>query len=194
MRTGLDLYSVSELARVARRSWRLPSYQRSLVWSPDQALRLVQSVYEGYPIGSFLIWERSLGDVLLLDGQQRLAALAGTRCGMDAGGPQVGWSCLGRCWALGPQSQEDRLLTLRWYQETAAMAMVQEMAQLEAQIGADAWEAAVSALDRVSRARCPVHVLEQATAAQAVEAFRRLNAEGTPIDPVELEELLRAVA
>jgi hypothetical protein len=66
----------------------LPSWQRPLVWAPDQKVRFILSIWEGVDLGSYLVndqWEyveeadrapyfRELSEVLL-DGQQRLTAL-----------------------------------------------------------------------------------------------------------------------
>jgi hypothetical protein len=70
---------------------RIPDFQRSSVWGPDDVAKLLDSIYRGYPLGSFLMWETS--DVLrernplnlsttpptvkqfLIDGQQRTIAL-----------------------------------------------------------------------------------------------------------------------
>lgn len=35
---------------------RVPAFQRQFVWNQNQVLRLLQSVYFGYPIGSLLLW------------------------------------------------------------------------------------------------------------------------------------------
>ncbi len=32
---------------------RLPPFQREFVWSPSKVIDLVDSIYKGYPIGSF---------------------------------------------------------------------------------------------------------------------------------------------
>jgi Protein of unknown function DUF262 len=34
----------------------VPRFQRPFVWSPEQRLSLLQSIYLGYPIGSILVW------------------------------------------------------------------------------------------------------------------------------------------
>jgi hypothetical protein len=35
---------------------RIPAFQRRFVWSEAQILKLLESVYKGYPIGSLLLW------------------------------------------------------------------------------------------------------------------------------------------
>lgn len=74
----------------------IPAFQRDLVWSKAESIALLDSIYRGYPIGSFLIWEakkemsyaKSIGNYKLnephdentllcyiLDGQQRIASI-----------------------------------------------------------------------------------------------------------------------
>ena len=192
MHTVVHTLTVNSMGESARASWKLPAYQRPLVWEPEQALRLIESVYEGYPIGSLLVWQRTWDDLILLDGQQRLAALTGIRCGTEEPGPQVGWSFLGRRWTLAPEGPEDTWTTLRWWQESDGYDRVMKLGELREQHGDELWEDAINAFDRIIWSAAPVHVLERATPEQAVEAFRRLNVEGTPFDLDELARLLRA--
>lgn len=77
---------------------KLPKFQRQFVWREADILKLFDSIYKGYPIGSLLLWNSSqplmsereiLGVTLntndtlqfptnyLLDGQQRLTSLCG---------------------------------------------------------------------------------------------------------------------
>ena len=77
---------------------RLPKFQRPFVWSKSDMLDLLDSIYNGYPIGSILLWhsserlksERAIIGLqvnttsidnyptnYLLDGQQRLTTLCG---------------------------------------------------------------------------------------------------------------------
>ena len=68
----------------------LPEFQREFVWKKGQAKELMKSLYDGYPIGSLLIWvtqdppeikndavDREQYGLfkVLLDGQQRLTTL-----------------------------------------------------------------------------------------------------------------------
>lgn len=73
---------------------RIPNFQRDFVWEQSQIIRLLDSIYNHYPIGSLLFWEtneeiqsyRRVGEVELLhddersvqyvlDGQQRVTSL-----------------------------------------------------------------------------------------------------------------------
>lgn len=87
----------SLLDDVKRGSIKIPAFQREYVWSDEQILGLIDSIYSGYPVGSLLLWstktplkfERNVGGFELpeikedypvnyiLDGQQRLTTLFG---------------------------------------------------------------------------------------------------------------------
>lgn len=76
---------------------KLPKFQRPFVWKRKDVLKLMDSIYKGYPIGSILLWytseklasERTIAGLeistdkesyptnYLLDGQQRLSSLCG---------------------------------------------------------------------------------------------------------------------
>jgi Protein of unknown function DUF262 len=86
------------LAEVREGRLRVPHFQRPFVWRPEQMTQLFDSIENGYPIGSLLIWEtvedlHSRSQVAgidvptpppgsqisyLLDGHQRISTLFGT--------------------------------------------------------------------------------------------------------------------
>lgn len=94
-----EIQRLEELALAVRAGdIKLPRFQRPFVWKRGEMLKLLDSIYKGYPIGSLLIWnssqrltsERSLSGLelnisdysnyptnYLLDGQQRLTTLCG---------------------------------------------------------------------------------------------------------------------
>lgn len=67
--------------------WGVPEFQRAFVWSPQKVRDLIDSLWRGYPVGSFLIWyapedvePRTVEDAQepaawVVDGQQRTTAL-----------------------------------------------------------------------------------------------------------------------
>jgi hypothetical protein len=87
----------SLLSDVSRGNIKIPVFQREYVWGDDQIMSLLDSIYQGYPVGSLLLWstkellnhERNVGGFVLpktpedypvnyvLDGQQRLTTLYG---------------------------------------------------------------------------------------------------------------------
>jgi uncharacterized protein with ParB-like and HNH nuclease domain len=74
---------------------KIPAFQRDFVWPINDVVMLLDSIYSGYPVGSFLFWEsteslqsiRNIGNLTLpevpegrstkyiLDGQQRITSL-----------------------------------------------------------------------------------------------------------------------
>ncbi|HCQ7176571.1 TPA: DUF262 domain-containing protein, partial [Enterobacter cloacae] len=82
----------SLLDDVKRGQIKIPAFQRQYVWTDEQILGLIDSIYCGYPVGSLLLWstktplkfERNVGGFdlpeikedypvnYILDGQQRL--------------------------------------------------------------------------------------------------------------------------
>jgi hypothetical protein len=94
-----EIMRLEELALLVKAGEiKLPRFQRPFVWKAPDMLKLLDSIYKGYPIGSILIWnssqklnsERSILGLevnvdensfyptnYLLDGQQRLTTLCG---------------------------------------------------------------------------------------------------------------------
>lgn len=87
---------------------QVPPFQRSFVWRPADIRYLLDSIYRGYPIGSFIFWKttrklphtRSIGNInfeqrevapgaeisYVLDGQQRITSLFAAVKGADIDG------------------------------------------------------------------------------------------------------------
>lgn len=85
------------LDKIDNGSIALPVFQRGYVWARKQVSDLFSSLYNGYPVGSLLIWETSSPEVqtrggmpspstprqILLDGQQRMTSLYGVIRGKE---------------------------------------------------------------------------------------------------------------
>lgn len=93
-----EIYRLEELAILVKSGdIKLPRFQRPFVWRRSDMLKLLDSIYKGYPIGSLLLWnssqrlksERDIAGLkvgeestlyptsYLLDGQQRLTTICG---------------------------------------------------------------------------------------------------------------------
>ncbi len=89
-------YSIRELiSDILKGCIRIPAFQRGFVWESDRVAHFMDSIYKGFPFGSFLLWrtnnqlqhERQLGPFELpikdaelpidyvLDGQQRITSI-----------------------------------------------------------------------------------------------------------------------
>jgi hypothetical protein len=94
---------------------RLPPFQREFVWSPSKVIELMDSIYKGFPIGSFFYWKANRKYVTLfrditslhlpspaidqelffiLDGQQRLTSIWATFKGRVINDENYGQICL----------------------------------------------------------------------------------------------------
>lgn len=84
----------------------LPPVQRGIVWTPEQQLALVQSVWSGLPVAPIIVWQQqtSRGDVRwLLDGQQRATSLGldvRTVDGVRRPTPPTRWDWRTGTWSL----------------------------------------------------------------------------------------------
>jgi hypothetical protein len=100
---------VELVTMLAEKRLLIPPFQREFVWGPEDVLKLWDSIYRFYPIGSLLSWETSVylsvhrrvgGQILsgaesargkskkwlyLLDGQQRATALLVSILGEEVG-------------------------------------------------------------------------------------------------------------
>lgn len=48
---------VAALTRIQQKQYVLPALQREFVWKPEQIERLFDSLMQGYPFGTFLLWK-----------------------------------------------------------------------------------------------------------------------------------------
>lgn len=71
----------------------IPEIQRPFVWEPTKVRNLLDSLYQGYPIGYLIVWRNptirlkdgslSIGKRILIDGQQRVTALMASLLGRE---------------------------------------------------------------------------------------------------------------
>lgn len=86
------------LQRINSGDIRVPAFQRKFLWRDEQVIKLLNSIYSGYPIGSLLLWRVSTGTVrpedagvlplpevaesdptsYVLDGMQRICSIYGS--------------------------------------------------------------------------------------------------------------------
>lgn len=125
------------LGRVLDGAIRVPGFQRPLRWQADDVVKLFDSILKGYPIGSLLFWKRGfdadsglrIGSATLnvppvpdgwsiVDGQQRVTALAATLLDLDQRG-DIRWDVWfdpdSNTFCSGPVSvdKQGRLVPLR---------------------------------------------------------------------------------
>ena len=80
---SVNQYLVSNLLSLVQiKEIAIPEIQRPFVWEPDKVTELIDSLYNGYPIGYIITWQSpnvklkdgssSMGKKILIDGQQRI--------------------------------------------------------------------------------------------------------------------------
>lgn len=90
----LTQYSIHTILNYVETSQiAIPQMQRPFVWKGKQVKELIDSLYEGYPIGYLIVWQsssvrlkeggKSFGKKILIDGQQRITALMAAILGRE---------------------------------------------------------------------------------------------------------------
>lgn len=90
----LTQYSVKSIMQFVESSQiAIPQLQRPFVWKGKQVRDLIDSLYQGYPIGYLIVWQNSnvrlkfggkaTGKKILIDGQQRITALMAAIMGKE---------------------------------------------------------------------------------------------------------------
>lgn len=60
---------------IKKKEITVPQYQRGQVWKPDQENKLIDSIKNGYPFGSILLYKKNDSEYHLIDGLQRCTTL-----------------------------------------------------------------------------------------------------------------------
>ena len=191
---------------VADGEYFIPSFQRPYVWTDAQVIRLMESLMEGYHIGSLLLWERPASAVpdvsriggmeftkrngwnkcIVIDGQQRLTALAmvflSGRFAFDFTQRRIVTDVPDGPDVIGFH----RLLSLSVEgQSNRSWAYLLEW-EKGTEHGIYKWEWLDQLLDAF--AVSTVRLGARLPAERVVESYRRLATEGTPMDPAHLAE------
>lgn len=83
---NVDHYTVTNLLNMVQTSEiAIPEIQRPFVWEPEKVTKLMDSLYNGFPVGYIVTWQspniklkdgsKSFGKKIIIDGQQRITAL-----------------------------------------------------------------------------------------------------------------------
>lgn len=93
-RYSVNNYTVETLlSNIKSGNIAIPEMQRSFVWNSSKVRDLVDSLYKGFPVGYIIIWQnpdvklkdgtKSSGKKVLIDGQQRITAMAAAIVGQE---------------------------------------------------------------------------------------------------------------
>jgi hypothetical protein len=186
---------------------KVPQFQRPFVWGEDDALRLLDSIANNYPIGSLLLWrtkdklatERNIGDFRLpetddmsptdyvLDGQQRLTVIYSALG--DEPGVQ-GFTAYydlekGSFTANRRQERALHLFPLRWLYQTSKLLNFRTA--LQAHVDAAPLQERLDALvDVLTGYQIPVVTLKDLTIEEVCPIFERVNSSGTDLSVFDL--------
>ena len=194
-------------------------FQRPYVWSKDDVVALWTSIIRGYPLGSFLLWRPKEGDhyktpnlgpiplepsrysELILDGQNRMVTLAwsmtppDTEVPDDTSGANVFRD--GQVLVLDPNQKKALFVN-----PDEIRGMIMPVHYLTNEFGKfmrNAWESddddnALEWLDHVGsqlrEARITITHIENATVAEAREAFLHISRAGVPMSQEDFDAAL----
>lgn len=93
-RYSVNNYTVETLlSSIKSGSIAIPEMQRPFVWDSSKVRDLVDSLYKGFPVGYIIVWQnpdvklkdgtKSSGKKVLIDGQQRITAMAAAIVGQE---------------------------------------------------------------------------------------------------------------
>lgn len=93
-RYSVNNYTVETLlSNIKSGSIAIPDMQRPFVWDSSKVRDLVDSLYKGFPVGYIIVWQnpdvklkdgtKSSGKKVLIDGQQRITAMAAAIVGQE---------------------------------------------------------------------------------------------------------------
>ncbi len=195
------------LSDVERGNIKIPVFQREFIWSDEQIISLLDSIYRGYPVGSLLLWstkeilnhERNVGGFVLpktpedypvnyiLDGQQRLTTLYGVFHSTDRATNSELTDRFNICYI--PEDDEfahykaassKKKIFLRDILDTAKL-----LSQLPAFSAAESNKIA-SVMERFKDYEFPVVTIKERTNKEVCSVFQRINSSGTPLSNIEL--------
>lgn len=177
----------------------IPEFQREYVWKKNQAPKLIDSLYRGYPISSLLLWvatahvrsrrrdprpSRNGQTNWLIDGQQRVITLAHCLTGDE--GIEV---------VFNPEKPEFRLANAATKQDPNWFRLAEIWdddlyRNLRRNLSADQAQAREAEFDRVRRIldyEIPVLKMVDHSFDNAVDAFSRINTRGYKLKPSDIQ-------
>lgn len=199
------------LRRISTGDILVPAFQRGVVWKPNQVIELLRSVYQGFPIGSLLLWkadEESIdpGHLMrdpfpvvepksthnyVLDGQQRLAALFGCLYGPEDRDERfkVAFDLRNATFDYAPSTGgSDWILLSDIFSPKEFLARQQQISRLPQ--GDELLDNAIKLHSAFQEYMIPLVTIEDRDVGEVVQIFERINSTGTKLDAVDF---MRAV-
>jgi hypothetical protein len=188
---------------------RVPSFQRGLKWEDEDRLKLFDSVYRGFPVGTLLFWQRpaeagrikidrfstdaeARSDALwVVDGQQRITTLADVLLvgsGLDPTGRTIRFDLSGQAFRYGTEYQKS---PPRWI----PLSEVHDSAHLlawahEHKLHGQELTVAIDLGKRLREYQIPAYVVEGADEDVLRQIFDRSNSSGKALKAAEVFDAL----
>lgn len=185
---------------------KVPQFQRKFVWKEEQALRLLDSIANNYPVGSLLLWrtknslavERNIGAFKLpetddmsptdyvLDGQQRLTVIYSALGALvDQNGFDVVYDLNEQNFIEAPEGFNQIQFPLRIMYNTtkllnfrSGLVSYPNAEQLQERLD--------GIIDVITNYRIPVVTLKELTVEEVCPIFERINSSGTRLSTYDL--------
>jgi hypothetical protein len=184
---------------------KIPQFQRKFVWKEEQALKLLDSISNNYPVGSVLLWrthtklavERNIGDFKLpktddhsptdyvLDGQQRITVIYSCLgAPPEESGFAAGYNLATEEFLQLP-AEGDAILPMRWLFNTTKLLNFRT--GLQTLNESSAFQERLDALvEAFTSYRLPVVVLKELSVEEVCPIFERINSSGTKLSMFDL--------
>lgn len=206
-RLTTDTQFISDLiSGIKKGEIKIPQFQRRFVWTEEQAMRLLDSVANNYPIGSLLLWkthdklaiERNIGEFQLpdtddltptdyvLDGQQRLTVIYSCFGAVKgSGGFEAAYDLEKEIFIRSPSTFSSTIFPLRAIYTTTDLLNFR--AGLVSHPRAEELQAHLDELiDAVTKYKLPVVMLKDLSVEEVCPIFERINSSGTKLSTYDL--------
>lgn len=187
---------------------RIPAFQRDFVWSEKQMIELLESVNEGFPIGSILLWAvdhkilriapsgatafPDLPDLFptnyILDGMQRLSTLFGAFSALASENDSRFslWYDLRNEVFLSKGDVEESSATIPLSSLFSPRLLLEDQSRLASQSDGDNLIDRLLALQAAFQEyMVPVVTIKSVDIQRVVGIFEKINSTGTKLDPVD---------
>ena len=195
------------IADIKKGEIKIPQFQRKFVWKDNQALELLDSIANGYPIGSLLLWKtveklnaaRDIGSFRLpktdeitptnyvLDGQQRLTVIYSCLgAGESEGGYTAGYDLAKEEFVeLKVEVYKQEVFPLRKMLNTTSLLNYRTslLSLPDAPILQERLDGLITAFTQY---KLPVVTLKDLTIEEVCPIFERINSSGTRLSTYDL--------
>jgi hypothetical protein len=194
------------IADIQKGEIKIPQFQRKFVWKEPQALALLDSVSNNYPVGSVLLWrthnklatERNIGDFKLpktddhsptdyvLDGQQRITVVYSCLgAPIEEAGFAAGYNLEKDEFVQLPVEGEAVVFPMRWLFNTTRLLNFRT--GLQAHPSSAIFQERLDGLvEAFTKYKLPVVVLKELTVEEVCPIFERINSSGTKLSMYDL--------